>query len=645
MLRATFQHIAGIGKETELRLWRSGIYDWADIRATRLASRPQVRVAIQASEEALSKKDSDYFFSHLPAEERWRVISDFGARFAAVDIETTGLSIYDKVTVIGVDTQGEYRAFIEGSNLEDAVEALESAGGLLTFNGTLFDLPFLRRTFPGIRLPSTHLDLRFLGRRVGFKGSLKEVERVAGLHRPREIEDLGGYAATVLWSRFGHGDINALELLVKYNSADTCGLWDLCEIIVGRLREGLVHRIRQSPQELRLFEAQSEDLPFRPRGPLPRTARPKIEVEPGSLAINGSAVPVRERKWGGAAIRIDAVLGQMGNARSRVIGIDLSGSEARASGWALVEGDLVVTRTVKTTEDIVRLTTACKPRLVSIDSPLSIPQGRDCTSDDCECRRYGISRSCERELRRRGISVYWCLIRSMQSLTRRGMQIAEQLRRCGIEVIESYPGAAQDIMGIPRKRASREQLRASLASFGLKGIPTKEIATHDELDAITSAVVGLFYLAGLYEPLGSESEGYLILPVVQDKTCRTEVPVFSKIATHRSLLVFLAGSAAHGAAEQVSRELRARLVASPAEAGGLLDGSGTGLMLYDDPSWYEDVLASLGPRVRCILVETKSVRQVRKNLPFCELALDIEAPDWRSDLQCWLARFEAKEDR
>src|SRR5208337_4098570 len=35
---------------------------------------------------------------------------------------------------------------------------------------------------------------------------------------------------------------------------------------------------------------------------------------------------------------------------------------------------------------------------------------------------------------------------------------------------------------------------------------------HDELDAITSALVGSFFLAGKYEPLGGEAEGSLIVP-------------------------------------------------------------------------------------------------------------------------------------
>ena len=52
-------------------------------------------------------------------------------------------------------------------------------------------------------------------------------------------------------------------------------------------------------------------------------------------------------------------------------------------------------------------------------------------------------RESERELKRRGVNVYPCLIRSMQRLTARGIRLAGTLRERGLPVIESYPGAAQ----------------------------------------------------------------------------------------------------------------------------------------------------------------------------------------------------------
>jgi len=85
----------------------------------------------------------------------------------------------------------------------------------------------------------------------------------------------------------------------------------------------------------------------------------------------------------------------------------------------------------------------------------------------------------------------------------------------GIPVIESFPGAAQDIMGIPRKRVSQEFLAKGLERFGVEGDFIKNQISHDELDAITSAIVGLFFWSGKFEALGNIEEEYLIIPALK----------------------------------------------------------------------------------------------------------------------------------
>lgn len=178
----------------------------------------------------------------------------------------------------------------------------------------------------------------------------------------------------------------------------------------------------------------------------------------------------------------------------RVVGIDLTGSEERRSGLACLDDEgLVVTVRLKSDLEIELFTLDMAPDLVSIDSPLSLPENPE-----------KIYRDCELELKRRGIGVYWCLLPSMKKLTMRGIGLAEKMRRNGLGVIESYPGAAQDIMGIPRKSKGIKVLAAGLAEYGIVG---NLDVSHDELDAITAAIVGLMYLRGEYEALGC-----LILP-------------------------------------------------------------------------------------------------------------------------------------
>lgn len=197
------------------------------------------------------------------------------------------------------------------------------------------------------------------------------------------------------------------------------------------------------------------------------------------------------------------------------IGIDLTGNEAKPSGWAVLNGSSAITRSIGSDDELISESLKYNPRVVSIDSPLSYPAGRDCTKPNCECRKYGITRYCERLLSSFGIGVYPCLIPSMEKLTNRGIALANKFRDLGVEVIESYPGVAQDILSIRRKQNGLEHLKNSYKNFGITGeYFTAPKVSHDELDAISSALVGLFYLSGQYVAMGNEEENYLIVPSV-----------------------------------------------------------------------------------------------------------------------------------
>lgn len=198
-----------------------------------------------------------------------------------------------------------------------------------------------------------------------------------------------------------------------------------------------------------------------------------------------------------------------------VIGIDLTGNEAKPSGWAVLSGSLAITKPIYTDEELIRESLKYQPKVVSIDSPLSYPEGRDCTDSNCECKKYGITRYCERLLSSFGIGVYPCLIPSMEKLTTRGIALAKKFRDLGVEVIESYPGVAQDILSIRRKQNGLEHLKNSYKNFGITGdYLTASKISHDELDAISSALVGLFYINNQYVALGNDKENFLIVPSV-----------------------------------------------------------------------------------------------------------------------------------
>ncbi|MEE7504040.1 ribonuclease H-like domain-containing protein [Methylobacterium mesophilicum] len=401
-----------------------------------------------------------------------------------LDVETTGLSLhYDRLTMVGYETGGRRAFHIAGDDPRELLEALAAAEVLVTFNGKLFDVPFLLATFGPFKMPRHHLDLRFAVRRVGLSGGQKAIEASLGLSLRDGFEGDDGAAAVLLWHRYLRGDLEALRRLLVYNEADVRGMKAILDYVVATLGLGR-DLLGEAPVFLDLAEPTS-------------AASTRTLPNPGRL-------PRRPATFGSLFSRA---------AGATVVGIDLTGSEAKPSGFAVLSGCDVLTSMVATDDELVAATVAASPSLVSIDSPLSLPNGRTTPWDDDPMRHvHGIMRTSERTLKRRGINVYPCLLPSMQKLTARGMGLARRLRDLGIPVIESYPGAAQDIMGIPRKGAGKEWLALGLAEFGLRGPFATGGATHDELDAATAALVGTFFLEGLYEALDGPGENALIVP-------------------------------------------------------------------------------------------------------------------------------------
>jgi uncharacterized protein YprB with RNaseH-like and TPR domain len=243
MLRNTFVHIQGVGYLTEARLWRSGIRTWDDfspnLRSFRISSRLAERIGneLARSADALHRRKHRYFAQGLPSRDQWRAWSEFRDDVAFLDIETTGLSLgRDAITVVGVYDRAKKRSFVKGENLEDLPRAVERAKLLVTFNGSRFDVPFLRKAFPRISLNQIHIDLLHPLRRLGFRGGLKAIEAQLGILRSEETSGLMGFDAVRLWRRYEDGDDDALDLLLAYNMEDVVNLEPLAEFAYEGLR-------------------------------------------------------------------------------------------------------------------------------------------------------------------------------------------------------------------------------------------------------------------------------------------------------------------------------------------------------------------------------------------------------------------------
>jgi uncharacterized protein YprB with RNaseH-like and TPR domain len=240
VIRSTFRLAPGIGPSVEARLWESGIRRWADFPAAPAvaisrAVDERIREAVARAEQALAARDAEALARMLPRAERWRLYAAFAPHAAFLDIETDG----EELTCVGVlDARGP-RLFLRDRDLEAFPEAASGWKLLVTFNGQAFDLPFLRRAFPGFRPPRAHVDLCHLWHRLGHAGGLKVVEREAGLSRPPHLDGLTGRDAVRLWRAARDGDRTALQLLAEYNLHDAVHLRTLMDLGYNRIVERL----------------------------------------------------------------------------------------------------------------------------------------------------------------------------------------------------------------------------------------------------------------------------------------------------------------------------------------------------------------------------------------------------------------------
>jgi len=246
MIRSTFIILKGIGKITERKLWDFGILTWENfLEAKSIPFIPPEKKSLYDRiltrwKTELDRLNEKYFFENLPRREHWRLFQVFKGHALYLDIETTGLSPQaSEVTVVGLcDGERTYH-LIKGRDLtrDNLQRGIEGHKILVTFYGSVFDLPLLRANFPGLNLDLPHFDLCFAGRRVGLKGGLKQVERILGIHRDPEIRNIDGFEAVKLWYAYERGDRSALDLLLKYNLADTLNLVTIAGEIYRRLRE------------------------------------------------------------------------------------------------------------------------------------------------------------------------------------------------------------------------------------------------------------------------------------------------------------------------------------------------------------------------------------------------------------------------
>ena len=104
----------------------------------------------------------------------------------------------------------------------------------------------------------------------------------------------------------------------------------------------------------------------------------------------------------------------------------------------------------------------------------------------------------------------------------RAPALAKLLRSRGIAVIESDPRTAVQVMGVPAEHTTLDHLLSVLQQFGILSATPLTDLSHDQTDAITSAVVGVAFWAGRFASSGDMEleEDLLVVPHIGSPTSR-----------------------------------------------------------------------------------------------------------------------------
>lgn len=233
MIRSTFILLNGISYGKESRLWGDGIKDWNDfLHSKKVKGISKKRKLVydyhlSQANRGLLNEDSYYFASILPMKEHWRLYDYFNDSCVFLDIEMSCVSggyITCMTLFDGYDTM----TFVRNQNMDSSIiqKILSRYKIIVTYNGNVFDLPFLKKYFGDIVPNVLCWDLRHSCAALGLKGGLKEVEKELGIKRENEIvERMHGGDPLKLWRTFlATGDKYYLDLLVEYNQEDTINL-------------------------------------------------------------------------------------------------------------------------------------------------------------------------------------------------------------------------------------------------------------------------------------------------------------------------------------------------------------------------------------------------------------------------------------
>jgi len=245
MIQCTFQHVSGVFRKGELRLWQSGITNW-----DKLLNTPQkhpnftkklwnrLRTDVIQCKKALENNNFDFFINKFPEEIIWRLIPNLEGKILYFDIEATGLDLTeDSITTISTFDGSVIKYFVKGQNLEEFIPYLENFDAIATFDGEKMDIPFIEREF-GYDFYHIHFDLFKISRKLRISGGLKQIENYLEISRnAKNLDGIDGKTAIYLWKEYQlTKDPRYLDTLLAYNIEDAVNLEPILAWFYDRLK-------------------------------------------------------------------------------------------------------------------------------------------------------------------------------------------------------------------------------------------------------------------------------------------------------------------------------------------------------------------------------------------------------------------------
>lgn len=266
MLNQSFVLLPNVGVKKEQLIWMQEITSWDDflsaskIKGVSSKSKAKYDQLLKTAHKHLVNEQSWFFAETIPRVHHWRVYDEFKYNAVFLDIETSGY--YGDISVIGLSDGLETKTIVKGINLNKSllVKELSKYSLILTFNGSSFDIPVVKRFFSWFpKIP--HIDLRSVCTRLGFTGGLKSIEQQLGIKRNNEVVSLSGEDAVYLWQMWrSSGDRDFLDRLVAYNEEDVLNLKPIAEKLISVLWNGARYGSTVLQRKSQVFQSQIEQI-------------------------------------------------------------------------------------------------------------------------------------------------------------------------------------------------------------------------------------------------------------------------------------------------------------------------------------------------------------------------------------------------